>query len=94
MILVFDWFHYQGMDFKDAHYKSIKSDPFYIMFQEASKNKIIKIDPFNLEFLTAYLKMQILKEILLLNLMKRELSFNDIRFVFKMFLNGLNEESS
>lgn len=91
MMLVFDWFHYQGFELK-VQSKIIKSDPFYILLQEAVEKKLIKINPFDIEFVTVYLKMQILKDILLLNLMKKEFNLNDMRFIFNMFLYGIYKE--
>ena len=92
IILVFDWFHYQGFDFKKVHSKNIKLNSVLSILQEGFENKLIKINLFNIEFISAYLNMQIIKEILLLNLMKKKFEINDIRFIFKMFLYGLNEK--
>lgn len=92
-ILVFDWFHYQGFDLKKVHNTDTHSNPLYLILKEGIEKKMIKTYLNNIELLTGYLNMQIIKEILLLKLMNKQFDLNHIRFLFKMFLNGIAKEN-
>lgn len=92
IIYVFDWINYQGFDLKKVHRVGFQSNPIYMILKEGIDKKFIKINSFNIELLTGYLNMQIIKEILLLKLMNKQFELNHLRFLFKMFLYGISKE--
>lgn len=87
---VFDWIHYQGMQF--INFKKIhknKSDvPDYI--NNLLKNNITSnLQDFNNEFIYAFLNMQVVKELFLSKAMNFEIKIKDMRNIFKYFIYAI-----
>ncbi|MBN2547156.1 MAG: TetR/AcrR family transcriptional regulator [Spirochaetes bacterium] len=87
---VFDWLHYQGMQF--MNFKKINKNKFIIpefINNLLNTNKILNKFNFDNYFIYTFMNMQVVKELFLSKTMNFEIKIKDMRNIFKYFINGI-----